>query len=174
MNQSKTIQSLDSIESQLKEEKNKYLYLYADFQNFKKQMIKERSELIRFGWRPIAEELLQIIDNLERAVSHSSKETSNAMLDGIQMVLKQFKALFEKYGIQPIDTFQKPFDPHLHEVIGKENSTLPKDTIVKEHIRGYTMNGSLLRPAEVIVSDGNVGGDHKKDESKKNLQNNTT
>src|SRR5688500_1711994 len=90
------------LEEQLKQEKNKYLYLYADFDNYKKRAIKERSDAMKFGWEPAARELLQVVDNVERALTHMPATTDRTLVDGLHMVLNQFKATLEKYGVQRV------------------------------------------------------------------------
>lgn len=144
---------VEELEKQVKEKESKYLYLYADFDNFKRRSIKERSDLIKFGCEPIARELLQNIDDMERALEHIPGTDKN-LRDGLTMILNQLKGSLAKQGVQPVASLQKPFDPNFHEAIGQEESDLPSGTIVKEHTRGYTIHGRLLRPARVAVSSG--------------------
>jgi molecular chaperone GrpE len=153
---------IQELEAQLKEKDGKYLYLYAEFENFKKRTIKERSDLIKFGWESVARDLLQTVDNLERALSHIPPNTDKVLVEGLNMVLNQFKASMQKQGVQHIESLTKDFDPNLHEAVGQEASELPTGMIVKEHARGYTLHGRLLRPAQVIVS----GGQTKSEEAK--------
>ncbi len=145
---------IEELESQVKEKESKYLYLYADFDNFKKRAIKERSDLIKFGWESVARDLLQVVDNLERAMTHVPLNTDKTWIEGLHMVLSQFKATLQKQGLQHIESLKKDFDPNLHEAVGQEESELPSGTILKEHTPGYTLHGRLLRPARVIISGG--------------------
>lgn len=145
---------IEKLEEQVKEKESKYLYLYADFDNFKKRAVKERSDLIKFGWESVARDLLQVVDNLERALVHMPPDTDKTLAEGLNMVLTQFRASLQKQGLQTIESLKKDFDPNLHEAVGQEESDLPQGTIVKEHTRGYTLHGRLLRPARVIVSGG--------------------
>jgi molecular chaperone GrpE len=148
---------IQELEAQLKEKEQKYVYLYADFENYKKRVIKERSDLLKFGWEASARQLLEVIDNLERALAHmpKSNEPANKTLeDGLKMVLNQFKAVLEKQGVQHIAAEGKPFDPNLHEAIGQEKSEHPEGHIVRDEMKGYTIHGRLLRPSRVIVSGG--------------------
>ncbi len=141
---------ITELETELKEKENKYLYLYAEFDNFKKRTQKERIELVQFGWEKIAHELLQVSDNLERAIEHSQ----GAALEGLQMVLTQFKNILEKNGIRPLETIHKIFDPNLHEAVGMEPSDFQAQTIIYEHTKGYRLHDRLLRPARVTLSQG--------------------
>lgn len=145
---------IQELEAQLKEKEQKYVYLYAEFENFKKRSIKERSDLMKFGWESLAHELLQVVDNLERALSHMPPQADPAITGGIQMVLNQFMAALNRQNVQPISTLLQPFDPNLHEAVGAEASEHPAGTITQEQLKGYTLHGRLLRPARVIVSEG--------------------
>src|SRR4051812_11244339 len=69
---------VQELENQVKEKENKYLYLYAEFENFKKRSFKERSDMLKFACEPLAHELLQVVDNLERALSHAPPETEKS------------------------------------------------------------------------------------------------
>lgn len=152
----KKVQELDA---QVKEEKQRYMYLYADFDNYKKRVIKERSELLKYGWESPSRELLEVIDNLERAMAHMPKNadpSQKTLQDGIKMVLNQFRAVLEKQGVHQIKAAEQLFDPNLHEAVGQENSVHPEGTVVREETKGYTMHGRLLRPARVIVSTGKI------------------
>jgi molecular chaperone GrpE len=145
---------LEALEASVKEKEAKYLYLYADFENFKKRAVKERSDLVKFGWESVARELLQVLDNFDRAIAHAPANADKTFLDGIRMVQGQFQSALEKQGVQPIKTEGESFDPHLHEAVDQAPSDQPAGTILKEETRGYTLHGRLLRPSRVIVSGG--------------------
>jgi molecular chaperone GrpE len=150
-------QKIQELEAQLKEKEQKYIYLYADFENYKKRMVKERSDLIKFGFESGARELLEVIDNLERALAHMPKSIEPAhktLEDGIKMVLNQFRAVLEKQGVLHIKTEDLTFDPNIHEAVGQEASEHPQGHIVREETKGYTIHGRLLRPSRVIISAG--------------------
>jgi len=142
------------LEAALKEEKNKYLYLYAEFDNFKKRNIKERSDLIKFGWESIARDILGVVDNLERAVEHMPPTTDANLKTGIEMTVAQFRGVLEKQGVAIIQSEGAVFNPELHEALSQEPSDLPSGTITKTLVKGYTLNGRLLRPAKVVMSSG--------------------
>jgi molecular chaperone GrpE len=149
---------VQELEAQLKEKEQKYVYLYADFENYKKRMVKERSDLLKYGWESSARQLLEVIDNLERALAHMPKSNDQAhktLEDGLKMVLNQFRAILEKQGVQHIGIENQAFDPNLHEAVGQEPSEHAQGHIVREEMKGYTIHGRLLRPSRVIVSTGN-------------------
>lgn len=140
------------LEAQVKEKENKYLYLYAEFENYKKRAVKERSDLIKFGWEPVARDLLHTADNMDLALQHAPATTDKNLLEGLKMVLNHFRETLNRQGVNLIDALQKPFDPNLHEAMGEESSEHPAGTILKEHTKGYTLHGRLLRPARVTVA----------------------
>lgn len=145
---------VEELEAQLKEKDSKYVYLYAEFENFKKRVMKERSDLLKFGWENAARELLQVIDNLERALEHMPPATDKTLVQGLHMVINQFKAALQKQGVEPIQSLEQDFDPNLHEAVGQESSSTPEGKIIREHARGYTLHGRLLRPSRVTISSG--------------------
>jgi len=144
------------LEKQLKEKEDKYLYLYAEFDNFRKRSIKERSELLKFGWEPAASELLHVLDNLERAFHQMPENLDPAWTEGLRMTLEQCKSAMKKHGLEAIEAIHQTFDPHKHDAVAQEPSDHPAGIILKEEIRGYTLHGRLLRASQVIVSTGNA------------------
>lgn len=148
---------VQELEAQLKEKEQKYVYLYAEFDNYKKRMFKERSDLMKFGFENAARELLEIVDNLERALAHMPKSTEashKTLEQGLHMVLNQFKATLEKQGVVTIDSKEKDFDPNLHEAVGHEASEHAEGKVVREETKGYMLHGRLLRPSRVVISSG--------------------
>lgn len=143
------------LEAQVKERDQKYVYLYADFENFKKRAIKERSDAMKYGWENVARDMLQVVDNLERALAHMPATTDQGLADGLKMVIHQFKNTMEKQGVQQINALNQPFDPNLHEAVGQTPSEEhAAGVIVHEQQPGYTLHGRLLRPSRVILSAG--------------------
>jgi len=152
-----TAQRIADLEAQVKEKEAKYLYLYAEFENFKKRAVKERSETAKFGWEPVARDLIGVLDNLDRALEHMPASTDANFAAGIRMVAGQFRASLQKQGVEEIKAHEQAFDPNLHEAVGQEPSaTLPQGHITREQQKGYTLHGRLLRPARVLVSMGNL------------------
>lgn len=145
---------IQSLEAQVKEKENKYVYLYAEFENFKRRSVKERSDLIKFGWESVARDFLQSVDHLELALQHVPSTTDAALMQGLRMVLNEIKTTMQKQGVQPIESLKKAFDPNFHEALGQEPSDCPVGTVIREHSRGYTLHGRLLRPARVVTSSG--------------------
>jgi molecular chaperone GrpE len=150
---------IEELESALKEERNKYLYLYADFENFKKRAVKERSDAMKFGWERVAGEILGVVDNLERAVAHMPKEVDANLRTGIEMTITQFRSVLEKQGVVLVPSDGQPFNPELHEAMGQEPSDQPSGNVTQTLVKGYTLHGRLLRPAKVVVSSGKPNGE---------------
>lgn len=147
-------QQVETLTKELKDQQSKYLYLYAEFETYKKRAIKERSDLIKFGYESISKELLSAVDNFERALEHADKTTDvkNLVL-GIKMVHQQVKDTLSKFGIVPIETVGQKFDPEKHEAIAQDpSSDKQPGTITQEQQKGYTLHGRLLRPARVVVA----------------------
>lgn len=146
--------SKDGLESQLKAAKSDYLYLAAEFDNYKKQSLKERSELLRYGGERLARELLGVIDNFDRALAvESSPETFGAFRQGIELTAGELKSSLLKYGIQEVDCLGQNFDPELHEAIGAEpTADFAPGTICRVLKKAFKMHDRLLRPAQVVVA----------------------
>jgi len=135
----------------------KYMRLAADFENFKKRSAKERADVIAYGNEELIKALLNVLDNLERALEHSeSQDDPKPLLEGVKLVHKQFLSCLEKFHVQHIDASQgKEFDPRLHQAIERvESEEVKQGHIISEMLKGYVLKDRLLRPALVIVSKG--------------------
>lgn len=142
------------LEQQLKDKESRYVYLYADFENYKKRAVKERSDAQKFGWESVARDLLSVLDNLERGLAHAPQSTDASLMAGLNMVSKQFRETMERQGVQVIPSLKQVFNPELHEAIATENSDEKSGVIIREEQRGYTLHGRLLRAARVVISSG--------------------
>ncbi len=145
------------LETRLTEAQQKYVYLYAEFDNFKKRAIKERQELVKFAFEPAAREIIAVADNLQRALEHMPESTDKNLKTGIQMVYEQLKNALQKQGVEPILASGSTFDPNLHEAVAQQPSDQAAGTVLEEHQKGYTLHGRLLRPSRVVVSAGPAG-----------------
>ena len=151
----------DDVSAELEALREKYLRLSADFDNYKKRLAKEKQEILDFGNAQRLKELLFVLDNIERAIelseeSHGEKTDFVAFLDGIKLVHAQFLAGLGNFGVTEIDSGEGTvFDPSYHEAVYKEHSeTYESGTIISEVQKGYLLNGRLLRPSMVSVSQG--------------------
>ena len=151
----------EDLSAELEALREKYLRLSADFHNYKKRLAREKQETLDFGNAQKLKELLFVLDNIERAIelseeSHGEKTDFVAFLDGIKLVHAQFLAGLENFGVTAIDSGEgTSFDPSYHEAFCKEHSeTCESGTIISEAQKGYLLNGRLLRPSMVSVSQG--------------------
>ncbi len=148
-------EKLRDLQKKLEESEKKYIYLYAENENYKKRSIKERSELLRYGWESAAHEMLLILDNIERAMTHVPQNTDKNFVTGLEMVFKQFKNLLNNQGIREVECANKTFDPLLHEAISREYSEKVKEgEIIEKQQSGYMLYDRLLRAPKVVVSRG--------------------
>lgn len=132
--------------------KDQLLRLAADFQNFRKRTAREMDEARRYGSEKVLLGLLPVLDNLERAVSHSGEDDS-PIAEGVRMVAKQFVDVLGTFGVTGFESVGEPFDPERHEAMGQMVSEdFPPGAIVEQMLKGYFMHDRLLRPAQVIVA----------------------
>ena len=135
----------------------KYIRLAADFENYKKRVAKEKADVIAYGNEELIKALLNVLDNLERALEHTeSEDESTALLEGVKLVHKQFVSCLEKFGVTSVDASTgTEFDPRFHQAIERvESSELSSGLILSQMLPGYMLKDRLLRPALVVVSKG--------------------
>ena len=143
----------DKLKSQLEEQKDKYVRLFAEFDNFKRRSAKERIELIQTAGKEIIVSLLEVLDDCERAEKQiQNTEDVNQIKEGIQLVFNKLRATLQAKGVQPMSSQGSDFDVEKHEAIteieaGKDN----KGKVVDEVVKGYYLNDKLIRFAKVVV-----------------------
>lgn len=145
---------VEELKKSLSELNDKYLRLYAEFENFKKFEARKKEELLKYSNEKLMKELLTVIDHLELALQHTSNnEAPNPLIEGVDLTLKELKTILERYGLISIDAMGKPFDPHLHHAMSQvETEELDENMVVTEFRRGYKLNDRVLRAALVGVS----------------------
>ncbi|MEM7009022.1 MAG: nucleotide exchange factor GrpE [Thermodesulfobacteriota bacterium] len=142
-------------ENQFEELNKQYLRLAADFDNYKRRMSKEREDSIAYGNEEIIKEMLNVLDNLQRALDHTEhQKDAKPVIDGVKLVQKQFLNTLEKFGVQAIDASKgSEFDPMLHQAIEQaESDEIAPGLVLLEMLPGYTLKERLLRPALVVVA----------------------
>jgi molecular chaperone GrpE len=145
---------LEEAKAQAQENYEKFIRLYAEFDNYRKRVAREKAELVRYGNEELLKELLPVLDNLERALEHAQKEEGKTepILQGLQLILEQFRSVLRRFGVEEIKTLGERFDPELHEAVGEmELEGIEPQQIVQEVQKGYLLNDRVLRPAKVIV-----------------------
>ncbi|MBU1053147.1 MAG: nucleotide exchange factor GrpE [Proteobacteria bacterium] len=148
-------EKLKTAELEAKQSYERFLRVSADFENYKKRSSREMSEFRKYANESILSELLCVVDNLERAISSTptDEKVNSCIVDGINMTLNEFKKVFENYGVKPIESLCKPFDPNFHQAMMQEESQEhPDNTVISEFQKGYTIHDRLLRPSMVVVS----------------------
>ncbi len=145
---------IKELETELAESRERYLRLYAEFENYKKRVQKDKEEMLKYGTEPLLQELLTVLDNLEMAIQHAEKEVSaESLIQGVELTLKEFRKVLNKYGISEIEAVGKPFDPAYHHAMSEvERSDLDDKTVVEEYRKGYMLKDRTIRPALVAVS----------------------
>jgi molecular chaperone GrpE len=135
---------------------DRYLRQAAEFENYKRLAQRDQREQIRFGNEQLLKELLPVIDNLERALkSAKDKGGGGAVLQGVDLTLKQMTAALAKFGVQPVATVGQPFDPTTHQAVSHAASdTVATGHVAEEFQKGYRLHDRVLRPAMVSVSSG--------------------
>lgn len=142
---------------------DKYLRLAAEFENYKRLAQKDQQEFTRFANEKILKELLPIIDNLERAVraAHESG-SSDGLIRGVELTLKQFSEMLNRFGVRQMASVGKPFDPAYHQAVARvESAGSPENTVVEEHQKGYLLHDRILRPAMVAVAGPSMGDEQR-------------
>ena len=130
----------------------RYLRLMADFQNFKRRTEKEKSDIYAFANEKIIGELLNVIDNFERAMASGNEEDN--FYKGMEMILKQLLGVIEKAGASEIKALGEDFDPNFHNAIMMEDSSEYESGKVTGVLqKGYVLNNKVIRPAMVKVAN---------------------
>lgn len=150
--------NLSHIKKESKEDlekyKNDYLYLLAEFDNYKKNMIKERADLLKFGSERLAYDLLNVLDIFEKALSTEvTPEKFQAFKDGIDLTSQELKKTLEKHGIREIPSLGQNFDPNIHEALTHVPSKDHADnTVMNVFKKGYKFHDRTLRHSQVVVA----------------------
>ena len=157
--EAKELSPLEQLEEQIRlkdeeilKQKDTFLREKAELENFKKRLTKEKEDFVQFANERLLKELLQIEDNLERAMA-APNATLESLKEGVEMIQKQFKDFLKNQKVEAIEALGKPFDPNLHEVLNQQESEEHEEnTVIEEYSKGFTLNGRILRSAKVVIS----------------------
>lgn len=145
--------------------RDKVLRVAAEFENYKKRMVRERTAMLKYSGESIFRELLPVVDNLERAVEQGvvdgveAEKNLEALLEGVALTLKSLRNTLEKFEVKVVESIGEPFDPAIQEALTMEASdTVPANHVSGEFEKGYHYKDRLLRAARVIVSSGKKDG----------------
>ena len=133
----------------------KYQYLLADFENYRKQVSKEKENQSKFGNSQIIQHLIEIYEDLKRIVDNI--DSNDSSLNGIKPVIKKIESMFKEQSVEIIPSVGTDFDPNIHEAVeSTENSEFADNVIISEIQSGYKIHGQVLRPSKVNVSKHKV------------------
>ena len=146
---------LEKERSHAKSMEERFLRVNAEFENYKKRIIRDNSERLKFFNLDLIKELLPSLDNLERAITHAKSENKDfdSMIEGLEMVNKMTYEVFEKFGVSRVNTVGEVFDPNIHQAVGVvQSDSVPENHVVEECLGGYLLHDRIIRPAMVRVS----------------------
>ena len=148
----------EELAREFEEVRDRLLRLQADFENFKRRALKERTDAHQYGHENLVKDLLPTVDNLDRAIDHARKSAGGdleSLLQGVELVQRELLAALTKHGVVRIEALEKPFDPAFHEAMAQvPDESAPANTVIDELQKGYRLRDRLLRPSRVIVARG--------------------
>ena len=151
--QDNEVDPLEAAQQEVTDLKDKLLRQHADMENLRKRTQREVADARKFAVEKFAVALLDVVDNLERAVE-TEEGNEKAVREGVSLTLDSWHKVASKFELERIDAVGQTFDPHFHEALSKMPSDEAEDTVIAQHVAGYTLNGRLIRPAKVLVSSG--------------------
>lgn len=142
------------LESELREQKDKYLRLVAEFDNYKKRNARERMELIQTAGKDVIQSLLEVLDDCDRAEKQiNSSPEAAAVIEGVQLVFSKLRHTLQARGLKPMQSVGTDFNPDLHEAITEIPAPQEqmKGKVIDEVVKGYYLNDKIIRFAKVVV-----------------------
>jgi molecular chaperone GrpE len=146
-------EQLAAKDKECRENWDRFLRERADLENYRKRASREKEELLNYCNKSLIEEILPVVDSLERALTHANEDGLSAVVEGIQMTHSMLITALKKFGVTPVDTASATFDPAFHQAMSQvPTDQHPPNTVVEEFQKGYLLKERLLRPAMVSVS----------------------
>jgi molecular chaperone GrpE len=144
---------VEKLNADLQEQKDKYLRLLAEFDNYKRRSARERVELSQTAGKEIIVSLLDVLDDCDRAENQLQQEKSSQDLSGVFLVFNKLRNLLQNRGLKAMDSLNSDFDVEKHEAISEVPAPSPdlRGKVVAEVIKGYYLNDKIIRFAKVIV-----------------------
>ena len=146
---------LEAAKQTINDQKDSVVRAAADVENMRRRAAQDVEKAHKFALEKFANELLPVIDNLERAIEFSDKENEQLkpVLEGIEMTVKSFNDAVSKFGVEIVNPQGEQFNPEFHQAMSIQPSNdVAPNTVLAVMQKGYTLNGRLLRPAMVMVS----------------------
>lgn len=135
---------------------DRFVRLYAEFENYKKRSARDREDLLKYANESIMRDLLATMDTFDMALKHlpaDQQGADNSFVQGIVNTQRELQRTLEKYGLKLIEAAGKPFDPAFHEAIAQaERADVDDMTVVEEYRKGYTYRDKVIRASMVVVS----------------------
>ena len=146
----------EKLREALTELQAKYLYLQAEYQNYRKRVAKDIADARGYAYADALGPFMTVFDFLAMADTAAvQSDNVESIRQGLKMIIAEFNKAFDTLGVKPLETVGKPFDPALHEAVAHEASeTVPEGMVIRQWSNGFKMGEKLLRPARVVVSDG--------------------
>lgn len=149
---------VDRLEREIADLRDRSMRTLADFDNYRKRADRERTEVRRYALMEPLRDLLEVVDNLERAVAAGG--SADDLKLGIDMTLRQLGDVLRRHGVSAIEAAGKPFDPAVHEAVSRQEAEgVDEPTVADELQKGYLLHERLVRPARVVVAVPAAGGD---------------
>lgn len=144
----------EELKKELEKARNDYLYLRAEFDNYRKQVIKERSDLLKYGAERMVLALLDVVDNFDRALSTEvTAENVESFRQGVALTAQEFHKALESFGVRVVECDGQPFDPSIHEALSSEETDrVPEGHITQVFRQAYKLHDRIIRPAQVVVA----------------------
>jgi molecular chaperone GrpE len=156
-----------SLEAALEAEKDRFMRLSAEFDNYRKRKQREIDEFRKFANETVFKQFLSVVDNLERAMaSAETNKDLDSLLEGVKLTHKEILKVFQNFNVKPVNAENRSFDPNFHQAVTqKETNEVPENTVTDVLQTGYLLHDRLIRPAMVVVSKP-TGNDTEKQEEK--------
>ena len=162
----KAEKELEKVKRERDEFKNKYIRLYAEFENFRKRSFSEKADWIKNANERLILELCDVSDNFQRALENGIEEHQfESFKKGVELIYQQIGNILKKESVEKIEALEKDFDPNFHEALAHIPSNMEKDKVSAIIQNGYKMNNKIIRIAKVAVSNGEkiVNQENKKE-----------
>ena len=147
---------ISKLEEQLKAEQQKYVYLYAEFDNYKKRVARDQGDLVTRASERLVGQLLPVVDDLERALEAAVQHEEAKLEEGVRLVHRALADVLAREGLVEVET-DGAFDPHTQEALLAQPSDAAEGTVIQVLQKGYRLGERVLRPARVVVSSGAEG-----------------
>jgi len=144
---------VERLENEVADLKDRYLRLAAEFDNYKKRMARDFSNIVETANQDLIKSLLDILDNFRRALAINYESDSESILKGMELIFSQLDNLLKERGLEEIDALGKPFNPEVHDaVMTLETDEYPEGHVADEFQKGYRLKGRIIRHSKVAVA----------------------